>query len=281
MLPCAIRRRIASGRHVDELELVGAAHDVVGHGLALRGTGDAQDDVVERLEVLDVQRRDHVDAGIEQLLDVLPTLLVLRAGGVGVRVLVDQHDLRAAGQDRRRGPSRAARLPRYSISLSGMTSRSRELPGGLLRGRASRRCRRRRRCRVLAANRLRPASCTSCRRPARRRGRCAVRRGLPRLQSLAIRGLDHHGVAGRRAPGSARRTLTPGSPSTPSSRPSVYFVDERVDDRRDRARVSSATRATCSRALAIEMCGSRPGAGRGDRVDRAPARRRPARSRSR
>ena len=67
------------GRHVDELDLVGPPHDRVRHGLALGDAGDPGDDVVERLEVLDVQRRDDVDAGVEQLLDVLPALLVARA----------------------------------------------------------------------------------------------------------------------------------------------------------------------------------------------------------
>ena len=55
------------GRHVDELDLVGAAHHGVGHRLALGDAGDPRDDVVERLEVLDVDRGDHVDAGVEQL----------------------------------------------------------------------------------------------------------------------------------------------------------------------------------------------------------------------
>ena len=86
--------------HVDEFELVGAADDVVGHGLALDGAGDPRDDVVERLEVLDVERGDHLDAGVEQLLDVLPPLLVARARGVGVGVLVDEHDFGPAGEDR-------------------------------------------------------------------------------------------------------------------------------------------------------------------------------------
>ena len=36
----------------------------------------------------------------EQLLDVLPALLVPRAGGVGVGELVDEHDVRAAREDR-------------------------------------------------------------------------------------------------------------------------------------------------------------------------------------
>ena len=43
---------------------------------------------------------DHVDAGVEQLLDVLPALLVPRAGDVGVRELVDERDLRAPGEHR-------------------------------------------------------------------------------------------------------------------------------------------------------------------------------------
>jgi len=52
------------------------------------------------LQVLDVHRRPHVDAGVQQLLDVLPPLGVARALHVGVRQLVDQHQLRLAGQSR-------------------------------------------------------------------------------------------------------------------------------------------------------------------------------------
>ena len=55
------------GRHVDEFDLLGRPHDRVRHRLALRHAGDRLDDVVERLEVLDVDRADHVDAGLEQL----------------------------------------------------------------------------------------------------------------------------------------------------------------------------------------------------------------------
>ena len=39
-------------------------------------------------------------AGVEQFLDVLPALLVARTGHVGVRELVDQGDLAAAGEHR-------------------------------------------------------------------------------------------------------------------------------------------------------------------------------------
>ena len=50
-------------------------------------------------------RRDHVDPGVEQLLDVLPALLVARAGHVGVGELVDERDARACGRGPRRRPS--------------------------------------------------------------------------------------------------------------------------------------------------------------------------------
>jgi hypothetical protein len=88
-------------RHVDELDLLRRAHHGVRHRLLLADAGDRLDDVVERLEVLDVDRADHVDAGFEQRLDVLPALLVLAARHVGVCQLVDESDLRAPGQDGR------------------------------------------------------------------------------------------------------------------------------------------------------------------------------------
>ena len=69
------------GGHVDELDLVGGPHEGVGDRLALGDAGDALDDVVEGLEVLDVDRRDDVDAGVEQLVDVLPALLVAASPG--------------------------------------------------------------------------------------------------------------------------------------------------------------------------------------------------------
>ena len=88
------------GGDVDQLDLLGVAHHLVGHGLLLAHPGDPLDHVVERLEVLDVHRGEHVDPGLEQVLDVLPALGVPRARGVGVGELVDQHHLGAAGEHR-------------------------------------------------------------------------------------------------------------------------------------------------------------------------------------
>ena len=69
------------GGHVLQLDLVGRADDRVGHRLALRHAGDLLDHVVERLQVLDVDGGDDVDAGGQQLLDVLPALGVAGARG--------------------------------------------------------------------------------------------------------------------------------------------------------------------------------------------------------
>ena len=50
--------------------------------------------------MLDVERGVDVDAGVEQLRDVLPALGVARAGRVGVRQLVEQQQRRAARERR-------------------------------------------------------------------------------------------------------------------------------------------------------------------------------------
>ena len=78
------------GRQVDQHDLVGVVEHAVGHRLAHLDAGDAADDVVQALEVLDVDRRVDVDARVEQLVHVLPALGVARAGRVGVRELVDE-----------------------------------------------------------------------------------------------------------------------------------------------------------------------------------------------
>ena len=84
---------------VDQFDLVGGADDLVGHLLLLLDAGDLGDDVVEAFQVLDVDRRDHRDARVEDLVDVLPPFRVLAARGVGVGELVDKHHLRVALED--------------------------------------------------------------------------------------------------------------------------------------------------------------------------------------
>ena len=88
------------GREVDEHDLVGLVEDVVGEGLADADLGQLEDRVVEALEVLDVDRRDDVDAGGEDLVDVLVALLVAHPRRVRVRELVDERELGLARDHR-------------------------------------------------------------------------------------------------------------------------------------------------------------------------------------
>jgi hypothetical protein len=60
---------------------------------------DLRDHIVEALDVLDIDRGVDVDAMIEQFLDVEVALGMAAAGCVGVGELVDQRDLRMAGDE--------------------------------------------------------------------------------------------------------------------------------------------------------------------------------------
>ena len=85
---------------VDDLDLFRATEEAVGDGLALRDPGDLLDNIVEGFDVLDVEGGHHVDPRGEELFDVLPPFVVLRARRVGVRELVDKRDLGATIQHR-------------------------------------------------------------------------------------------------------------------------------------------------------------------------------------
>ena len=86
------------GRQVDQLDLVGLLDDPIRHGLAHDHAGDLGDHIVQALDMLDVDGGVDIDAGLQQLLDILPALGVARAGRVGMRQLVHQDQLRPARQ---------------------------------------------------------------------------------------------------------------------------------------------------------------------------------------
>ena len=88
------------GRQIDQLDLVGHRQHVVGQGLPHPDAGDALDDVVQAFQMLDVERGQHVDAGIDQLGDILKALFVARPRDVGVGEFVDQGQGRTARQHR-------------------------------------------------------------------------------------------------------------------------------------------------------------------------------------
>ena len=67
---------------VDELDLAGAAHNLVRDRLPLHDVGYLENDIVEGLEMLDVEGAQHVDAGFEQSVHVLPPFPVWRTRNV-------------------------------------------------------------------------------------------------------------------------------------------------------------------------------------------------------
>ncbi len=83
-------------RQIDQQHVVGTAENRVGHTLAHRNTGDLGDDIGQAFQMLDVQRRPDVDAGGNQLLDILIALRMAARLGIAVRQFVDDDDLRAA-----------------------------------------------------------------------------------------------------------------------------------------------------------------------------------------
>ncbi len=87
------------GTHVDEFDGVRGANHTIRNRLGLPDTRDGGHHVVEGLQMLDVDSGDHVDAGVEERLHVLPPLTRRRdraAAGIvaGVRVgqLVHEND---------------------------------------------------------------------------------------------------------------------------------------------------------------------------------------------
>src|SRR5664280_2603152 len=86
---------------IDQHDLVGRREDVVGDRLAYDRAGQLGHLVVEALQVLHVDRREHVDSRVEHVAYVLIALLVLDARRVGVRQLVDQAQLGLAREHRR------------------------------------------------------------------------------------------------------------------------------------------------------------------------------------
>ncbi len=91
-------------RDIDEVDLVGAAnnairHNISWHGFRLADVGDGADDVAEGRQMLDVDRGEDIDSGVEELVHVLPALLVAAARNIGVGVLIHHRRLGGAGQD--------------------------------------------------------------------------------------------------------------------------------------------------------------------------------------
>jgi hypothetical protein len=84
------------GGQIDQRHFVGAIEHAVGHRLPHADARDLADHVVQTLQMLHVDGGVHVDARIEQFIDVLPALRMARAGDVRMCEFVDENQLRLA-----------------------------------------------------------------------------------------------------------------------------------------------------------------------------------------
>ncbi len=87
-------------RQIDELDLVRHLHHPVRQRLRHPHPRDARNIVVQALQMLHVQRGPHVDAGLQQLRHILPTLVVPAPRRIGVRQLIHQQQPGMARQRR-------------------------------------------------------------------------------------------------------------------------------------------------------------------------------------
>ena len=246
------------GRQVDELDLVGGVDDPVGHGLADADAGDLEDGVVQAFQVLDVDGGDDVDAGVAQLFDALPALLVLGARDVRVRQLIDEDPFRPSLED-----GIGVELVEGLAAILDGLERDLLEPLHQLRGR-------RPPVRLdeadddVFAARAAPvglgehAICLAdARHGAEEDLQLAARSGLALGRQQLFFG---HCDCPLCAASSARfnsSTLTRFSPRKPRSRPAVFSSTRRLTSSSLMPR-AAATRAICASAFAGEMSGSRP-----------------------
>ena len=167
--------RAALRREVDEYDLVGQIEDGIGNGLPHGGTSDLPDGVAPAFEVLDVDRGENVDAGVEQFNDVLVALRMTRTGRVGVRELVDERECGCQGRMASRSISPNF-VPRWSIFARGTMGRPAS-SASVSRGRGSRRRQRPRRGPPFVPAAPPEASRKFCPRPGTCRKRSSACRG--------------------------------------------------------------------------------------------------------
>ena len=87
-------------RDVHELNLLGAPHHRIGDGLALHDSGDLFDYVVQAFQMLHVDGGQHIDPGVQDLVDILPALGIPATRCIGVCHLVDEYQRWLPGQHR-------------------------------------------------------------------------------------------------------------------------------------------------------------------------------------
>ena len=80
-------------------DLIGFLEEGVGHRFTNDYAGGPLDDVLETFQMLDVERTDHVDSGVQNLFNILIPLVMARAGRIGMGQLVDDGHRRVTGEN--------------------------------------------------------------------------------------------------------------------------------------------------------------------------------------
>src|SRR5215469_17566472 len=93
-----MRDAIFWGR-IDKLDFVGGSNERFRHRFLHRFSANRLDLLLFLFDVLQIDRSDHVDAGREKLLDILPSLRVFASGRIMVSEPVDQHDFGMTADD--------------------------------------------------------------------------------------------------------------------------------------------------------------------------------------
>ena len=99
--PLQARQQFLGGQ-IDEFEGIGTRQHLVWHALAHIDAGQARNRLAQALDVLDIERGEDVDAGIEQVLDILPALGMAAVLRIAVRQFIEDQQARPAAQGRRK-----------------------------------------------------------------------------------------------------------------------------------------------------------------------------------
>ena len=226
-----------------------------GTRLALGHAGDLLDHVVDRLEVLDVDRRDARRCRRRGVSWTSCHRLALRDPGTLVWASSSiESELRSAGEHARRRPSLRTST-RGSPACGAAPPQGRPPSRRCARVRGSRRNPRRRRCRARPGDAPRRASRRSSRRPGQRRGRPAACREDVWVLPPSPRSQSPLPESSRARLSSSRSTR--GSPRNPRVR-LLVCCSTRLRTRVALSPRSRATRATCWAAYSGLIWGSSP-----------------------
>ncbi len=88
------------GRKIDQHHFIGFIEHGIGQGFRDADPGDAADHIVQAFQMLHIDRRIHIDAGVQQFVDILPALRMARTGRIRMREFIHQDQRRLQRQRR-------------------------------------------------------------------------------------------------------------------------------------------------------------------------------------